>query len=201
MFKEIIKNQKKLLNSESKIVLLNGGRACGKTCGIVEKALKVGGKWVFVTENRDVTFRIINEAIKDITAEYKEEVDIQLKGFNFVFYEDKRKNIVTKIMIISNIDEVRGMSDIDYLIFDGVVEFNREIYNCLKYQVKQVILSSNENLDIEVINMVGTKKNEESWKVQELKKLMKEFSLIPNAENTTKTRQIILDMIMKIKEM
>lgn len=201
MFKEIIKNQKKLLNSESKIVLLNGGRACGKTCGIIGKALKVGGNWVFVTENRDVTFRIINEAIKDITAEYKEEVDIQLKGFNFVFYEDKRKNIVTKIMIISNIDEVRGMSDIDYLIFDGVVEFNREIYNCLKYQVKQVILSSNENLDIEVINMVGTKKNEESWKVQELKKLMKEFSLIPNAENTTKTRQIILDMIMKIKEM
>ena len=201
MFKEIIKNQKKLLNSESKIVLLNGDRACGKTCGIVGKALKTGGKWIFVTKYRDATFRIINEAIKDITTEYKEEVDIQPKGFNFVFYEDKRKNIITKIIIISNIDEIRGMSDVDYLVFDGIAEFNREIYNCLKYQVKQVILSSNEDLDIEVINMVGTKKNEESWKVQELKKLMKEFSLIPNAENTTKTRQAILDMIMKIKEM
>lgn len=201
MFKEIIKNQKKLLNSESKIVLLNGDRVCGKTCGIIGKALKVGGKWVFVTERRDVTFRIINETIKDITAEYKEEVDIQPKGFNFVFYEDKRKNIITKITIISNIDEIRGMSDIDYLVFDGVAEFNREIYNCLKHQVRQVILSSDEDLDIEIINMVGTKKNEGSWKEKELKKLMKEFSLIPNAENTTKTRQAILDMIMKIKEM
>ena len=162
MFKEIIKNQKKLLNSESKIVLLNGDRACGKTCGIVGKALKTGGKWIFVTKYRDATFRIINEAI---------------------------------------IDEIRGMGGIDYLVLDGIAEFNREIYNCLKYQVKQVILSSNEDLDIEVINMVGTKKNEESRKVQELKKLMKEFSLIPNAENTTKTRQVVLDMIMKIKEM
>ena len=201
MFKEIIKNQKKLLNSESKIVLLNGDRACGKTCGIVGKALKIGGKWVFVTERRDVTFRIINETIKDITAEYKEEIDIQPKGFNFISYEDKRKNIITKITIISNIDEIRGMSDIDYLVFDGVAEFNREIYNCLKHQVKQVILSSNEDLDIEVINMVRTKRNEESWKVQELKKLMKEFSSIPNSDNTTKTRQAILEMIMKIKEM
>lgn len=201
MLKEIIKNQKKLLNSESKIVLLNGDRACGKTCGIVGKALKIGGKWVFVTERRDVTFRIINETIKDITAEYKEEIDIQPKGFNFISYEDKRKNIITKITIISNIDEIRGMSDIDYLVFDGVAEFNREIYNCLKHQVKQVILSSNEDLDIEVINMVRTKRNEESWKVQELKKLMKEFSSIPNSDNTTKTRQAILEMIMKIKEM
>ena len=201
MLKEIIKNQKKLLNSESKIVLLNGDRVCGKTCGIIGKALKVGGKWVFVTERRDVTFRIINETIKDITAEYKEEVEVQSKGFNFISYEDKRRSIVTKIIIISNIDEVRGMSDIDYLVFDGVAEFNREIYNCLKHQVKQVILSSDEDLDIEIIDMVRTKRNEKSWKEKELKKLMKEFSLIPNAENTTKTRQVILDMIMKIKEM
>ena len=184
MLKEIIKNQKKLLNSESKIVLLNGDRVCGKTCGIIGKALKVGGKWVFVTERRDVTFRIINETIKDITAEYKEEIDIQPKGFNFISYEDKRKNIITKITIISNIDEIRGMGDIDYLVFDNVAEFNREIYNCLKHQVKQVILSSDEDLDIEIINMVRTKRNEESWKEKELKKLMKEFSLIPNAENT-----------------
>ena len=49
--------------------------------------------------------------------------------------------------------------------------------------------------------MVKTKRNEKSWKEKELKKLMKEFSLIPNAENTTKTRQVVLDMIMKIKEM
>ena len=201
MLKEIIKNQKKLLNSESKIVLLYGDRACGKTCGIVGKALKTGGKWIFVTKYRDATFRIINETIEDITAEYKEEVDIQPKGFNFVFYEDKRRSIVTKIIIISNIDEIRGMSDIDYLVFDGVAEFNREIYNCLKHQVKQVILSSDEELDIEIIDMVKTKRNEKSWKEKELKKLMKEFSLIPNAENTTKTRQVILDMIMKIKEM
>lgn len=201
MLKEIIKNQKKLLNSESKIVLLNGDRVCGKTCGIIGKALKVGGKWVFVTERRDVTFRIINETIKDITAEYKEEVDIQPKGFNFISYEDKRRSIVTKIIIISNIDEIRGMGDIDYLVFDDVAEFNREIYNCLKHQVKQVILSSDEDLDIEIINMVRTKRNEESWKEKELKKLMKEFSLIPNSDNTTKTRQAILEMIMKIKEM
>ena len=201
MLKEIIKNQKKLLNSESKIVLLNGDRVCGKTCGIIGKALKVGGKWVFVTERRDVTFRIINETIKDITAEYKEEVDIQPKGFNFISYEDKRRSIVTKIIIISNIDEIKGMGDIDYLVFDDVAEFNREIYNCLKHQVKQVILSSDEDLDIEIINMVRTKRNEESWKEKELKKLMKEFSLIPNSDNTTKTRQAILEMIMKIKEM
>ena len=93
------------------------------------------------------------------------------------------------------------MSDIDYLVFDGIAEYNREVYNCLEHQVKQVILSSDEELDIELIDMVKTKRNEKSWKEKELKKLMKEFSLIPNAENTTKTRQVVLDMIMKIKEM
>lgn len=196
--------QQKLIKSESKVVFCNWDRATGKTYSIVKKILERHGNWVFISNTPSNKTRIIKEKIDEL---FKGELDYyqEVNDFDFIctqnsidikFDGNYMKPISIKVVEPKNF---RPSPTIDYVVFDD--EFDYDTFRETKSirELNQIIITSSE--EIEFISDKEDIVNEDEWIDKEINKLMKEFSDIDNAENTTKRREIVLSMIERLGRM
>lgn len=196
--------QQKLIKSESKVVFCNWDRATGKTYSIAKKVLEKHGNWVFISNTPSNKTKIIQEKINELL---KGELDYyrEVHDFDFICSQNSidikydgnyMKPISIKVVEPKNF---RPSPTIDYVVFDD--EFDYDAFREAKTikGLNQIIIVSSE--EIEYISDKEDFINEDEWIDKEINKLMKEFSDIDNAENTTKRREIVLNMIERLVRM
>lgn len=196
--------QQKLINSQAKVVFCNWDRGVGKTYSIVKKILEKHGNWVFISNTPSNKTKIIKEKIDEL---FKGELDYyrEVHDFDFICSQNSidikydvnyMKPISIKVIEPKNF---RPSPTIDYVVFDD--EFDYDIFREAKSirGLSQIIITSSE--EIEYISNKEDIINEDEWIDKEINKLMREFSDINNAENTTKRREIVLNMIERLGRM
>lgn len=204
--------QQKMLNSESKIVLCDWDRGKGKSYTSFQHAIKNGGCYLVVSLNNN----LINMYSKSLIEEYKEEygdifrdVNITKNYIKIIFNRSGSIKGFKNVEIIFSDVEESHRKLFDYVIFDERIPALEEIRHLNKMKsLKQIFIMTtlNEDRNCKYFEFITDKDepinmSNEEWIENEIKKLMNEFSKIPNSENTTKTRMIILEMIEKFKNM
>ena len=209
---EMREYQQKLIKSKCKIVLCNWNRGKGKTYSIIQKMLQKGGSWVFITPictgKCDVIHKELEMYFREENICYREfkvsnnRIEIH---FNKEFYlRDKVKDLY---ILFENADKFRFSPKVDYVVIDDYELNSRDEIRRVISEAKtirgleQIIITTSiddfEYIDDkEIINIDKSK-----WIDSEINKLMNEFSNIPKEENTTKRRDIILNMIERLESM
>lgn len=194
--------QQKLIKSESKVVFCNWDRGAGKTYSIAKKILEKYGNWVFVSSAPSNKTRIIKETMEEIfrnddTYEFISDFTCSQNSIHMTFYRYLSRNPIS-IKVVEPKNFIPSLT-IDYVVFDD--EFDYDVFREAKTirGLNQIIITSSE--EIEYISDKEDIVNEDEWIDREINKLMKEFSDISSAENTTKRREIILSMIERLGKM
>ena len=191
--------QKRMLKSKKKIVICNWKRGSGKTTAV-------------------------NRKIQELSYKYNDSVHILFIGLNVnniaknVEYLNYNKSLDYETFSNS----VRGCR-FDYIIIDGNDYVNNSIiinniYKAMiNMHVKQIfIMQSDENNVIDYISDDDNLNNDydikrdmmkalvnnsvDNFKELAIKKLLIEFSKIEGTEKNTLTREKIIDMVLKLKE-
>nr|DAJ80648.1 MAG TPA: terminase [Caudoviricetes sp.] len=204
--------QQKLIKSKCKIVLCNWNRGKGKTYSIIQKMLQKGGSWVFITpictRKCDVIHKELEMYFREENICYREfkvsnnRIEIH---FNKEFY--LRDGVKDLYILFENADKFRFSPKVDYVVIDDYELNSRDEIRKVISEAKtirgleQIIITTSiddfEYIDDkEIINIDKSK-----WIDSEINKLMNEFSNIPKEENTTKRRDIILNMIERLESM
>ena len=191
--------QKRMLKSKKKIVICNWKRGSGKTTAANRKIQELSYKY-----NDSVHILFIGSNINNIA-----------KNVEYINY-NKSLDYGT----FSN--SVRGCR-FDYIIIDGNDYINNSIiinniYKAMiNVHVKQIfIMQSDENNEIDYISDDDNLNNDydikrgmmkalvnnsvDNFKELAIKKLLIEFSKIEGTEKNTLTREKIIDMVLKLKE-
>lgn len=92
----------------------------------------------------------------------------------------------------------RGIK-VDYVLCDEYIPSSDELSMFYNNGAKQVYVLGTFDIDYISDNDINVDKN--TWINEEINKLMVEFSNIPKEENTTKRRDIILNMIERLEHM
>lgn len=209
---EMREYQQKLIKSKCKIVLCNWNRGKGKTYSIIQKMLQKGGSWVFITpictRKCDVIHKELEMYFREENMCYREfkvsnnRIEIH---FNKEFY--LRDGVKDLYILFENADKFRFSPKVDYVVIDDYELNSRDEIRKVISEAKtirgleQIIITTSiddfEYIDDkEIINIDKSK-----WIDSEINKLMNEFSNIPKEENTTKRRDIILNMIERLESM
>lgn len=193
--------QKRMLKSKKKIVICNWKRGSGKTTAVNRKIQELSYKY---NDSAHILFIGLNINMHDIA-----------KNVEYLNY-NKSLDYGT----FSN--SVRG-SRFDYIIIDGNDYVNNSIiinniYKAMiNMYVKQIfIMQSDENNVIDYISDDDNLNNDydikrdmmkalvnnsvDNFKELAIKKLLIEFSKIEGTEKNTLTREKIIDMVLKLKE-
>lgn len=197
---EMREYQQKMLESKGKgMVLCDWDRGKGKTYSIANfiarkinfnrpsKILVVGGNYYC---------RYIQEELKRII---NDEFDIVYSGIETITvigFKDGKKHILADITVTSSVEKSRGMK-LDYILCDEYMPSSNELNMFYNSGAKKVYILGTFGIDY----ISDKEKNPIEWIDDEINKLMYEFSSIPKEENTTKRREIVLSMIMKLKSM
>lgn len=209
---EMREYQQKLIKSKCKIVLCNWNRGKGKTYSIIQKMLQKGGSWVFITpictRKCDVIHKELEMYFREENICYREfkvfnnRIEIH---FNKEFY--LKYGVKDLYILFENADKFRISPKVDYVVIDDYELNSRDEIRRVISEAKtirgleQIIITTSiddfEYIDDkEIINIDKSK-----WIDDEINKLMVEFSNIPKEENTTKRRDIILNMIERLEHM
>lgn len=209
---EMREYQQKMLKSKSKIVMCNWNRGKGKTYSIIQKMLQKGGSWVFITptctRKCDVIHKELEMYFREENICYREfkvfnnRIEIH---FNKEFYI--KDGVRDLYILFENADNFRISLKVDYVVIDDYELNSRDEIRRVISEAKtirgleQIIITTSiddfEYIDDkEIINIDKSK-----WIDSEINKLMNEFSNIPKEENTTKRRDIILNMIERLESM
>lgn len=197
---EMREYQQKMLESKGKgMVLCDWDRGKGKTYSIANfiarkinfnrpsKILVVGGNYYC---------RYIQEELKRII---NDEFDIVYSGIETITvigFKDGKKHILADITVTSSVEKSRGMK-LDYILCDEYIPSSNELNMFYNSGAKKVYILGTFGIDY----ISDKEKNPIEWVDDEINKLMYEFSSIPKEENTTKRREAVLSMIMKLKSM
>lgn len=201
---EMREYQQKMLKSKSKIVLCNWNRGKGKTYSIADfinekinfnKHISI----LVVGNSKHKTSVILQEKLEKVVDCSKCEV--RGVGFDKIIIsgiEGNMKYNLVNITITSNIENSRGIK-VDYVLCDEYIPSSNELSMFYNSGAKQVYILGTFNIDYISDNDVNVDKN--TWINEEINKLMVEFSNTPKEENTTKRRDIILNMIERLEHM
>lgn len=197
---EMREYQQKMLESKGKgMVLCDWDRGKGKTYSIANfiarkinfnrpsKILVVGGNYYC---------RYIQEELKRII---NDEFDIVYSGIETITvigFKDGKKHILADITVTSSVEKSRGMK-LDYILCDEYIPSSNELNMFYNSGAKKIYILGTFGIDY----ISDKEKNPIEWVDDEINKLMYEFSSIPKEENTTKRREAVLSMIMKLKSM
>lgn len=178
----------KIIKSDSRIVVCDWDRCLGKTTASIIIANKL------VKDGKTVTILYRNKNILRCTIANNISIDNRV--------------------VLKTIGEIKGLNPTDYVIYDdvnNVYNNKNELEYFSKMCCKIIVFSTFKYNDVEIIkyskdDLLNSNKpydeiTLEDFKKHEIQKLMKEFSSIPNTENTITTRERILNMIQTIKEM
>lgn len=210
---EMREYQQKLIKSKCKIVLCNWNRGKGKTYSIIQKMLQKGGSWVFITpictRKCDVIHKELEMYFREENICYREfkvsnnRIEIH---FNKEFY--LRDGVKDLYILFENADKFRFSPKVDYVVIDDYELNSRDEIRKVISEAKtirgleQIIITTSIDDDFEYIDdkeIINIDKSK--WIDSEINKLMNEFSNIPKEENTTKRRDIILNMIERLESM
>lgn len=198
--------QQKMLKSKSKIVLCNWNRGKGKTYSIADfinekinfnKHISI----LVVGNSKHKTSVILQEKLEKVVDCSKCEV--RGVGFEKIIISgiegNMRYNLVN-ITITSDIENSRGIK-VDYVLCDEYIPSSDELSIFYNSGAKQVYVLGTFNIDYISDKKDGEKFSEKDWINNQIKELMEEFANIPKADNTTKRREVVLDMINRLNHM
>lgn len=196
--------QQRMLESKSKVIICDWDRGKGKSYSIAdfikEKAnFNMPIKILVVEASKCRAFAILQEKLKEVIE--SDVYDITIQGFDKLVITKtvgcKKYNLVN-ITITSNVESSRGIK-VDYVLCDEYIPSSDELSMFYNNGAKQVYVLGTFDIDYISDNNINVDKN--TWINEEINKLMVEFSNIPKEENTTKRRDIILNMIERLEHM
>lgn len=209
---EMREYQQKLLNNRrSKLIMCDWDRSKGKTYTIANSIVhnwcrKSVIKALIVSKNYKSVSDSIQNYLDDI---FDGDFIVQGRGYEKILVKklmsgkgklgEVAGETVIDITVTSSIQNSRGLK-IDYVYCDEYLPSSDELNIFYSSLAKQVYVLGTFRIDY-ISDKEIEIPNEDEWIDVEIKKLMQEFSSIDNAENTTKRREIILAMIMKLKGM
>lgn len=201
---EMREYQQKLIKSRSNVVIGDWNRRVGKTSTIAESIWRNCGDIIEDTIKVLVVSGYEYKAVSNLIQDYLDgitdnNIEVVARGFNkmFVKYEG---SMIIDITFTNSIENSRGMK-VDYVYCDEYMPSSNEISIFNNSGAKRIYILG--TFDFEYISDKENKIeiNEQEWVGQQIKELMKEFAEIPKRENTTKTREVILGMIMRLESM
>lgn len=212
---EMREYQQKLLQSKSKIVMCDWSRGKGKTYSIANNIVKKIEdteeilKILIVSKEYRNTSILMHDCLESIIGD---KFIVNGRGFEKVTISNKRElmnslgklgeiagETLVDITFTSSIQNSRG-GKYDYVYCDEYLPSSDELNIFCNSHAKQIYILGTFGVDY-ISDKEAEIPNECEWIDKEIKKLMKEFSSIDNAENTTKRREVILNMIMKLESM
>ena len=183
--------QQKMLNSKKGMVICNWKRRSGKTDSIVQKILsEKEGRFLILANHVGYMTDCIESGInpnisirrKQMQSEITHEVDGKLM---YIIIKDN-----------SAIIEKNVMNNLDLVFYDEYIPNGKEIDSLRSMGAKQIyVVMTDEN--IEYIDGVS----EEDFYDKQINKLKEEFDNTANKENTTKTRESLLNMIERMERL
>lgn len=195
--------QQKLIKSKSNVVIGDWNRCASKTSTIAESI------W-YNCETIEDTVKVLvvsgyeYKSVSNLIQDYLDEItdnniNIVSRGFEklFVKYKD---SILIDITFTKSIENSKGMK-VDYVYCDEYIPSSNEISIFNNSGAKRIYILG--TFDFEYISDEETKIeiDEQEWVKQQIKELMQEFVDIPKRENTTKRREVVLDMINRLSHM
>lgn len=197
--------QQKLIESKSKIVFCNWDRGKGKTYSIIQKMLKEGGSWTFISSVSNTKQRIIQRELEDWKiANPKIIMEFKCRNERIEIYFNREYEVEPLFISFETYKNFRISPRIDYIVFDDD-EINLSIIKeaIAIRGLKQIIIATTMRESFEYISDKEDKIeiDEQEWIDNQIKELMKEFANIPKADNTTKRREVVLDMINRLNHM
>ena len=197
--------QQELLKSESKIVMCNWERGSGKTYSVIQKILREGGDWVFITpcchNKQRLIYNELHECLKGEKLAYHIKTDNN--RIELTLLKDKDVHIYFETP-----DNFRFSIKYDFIVFDDCEHIlDNDIRVIIKEAktirgLKQIIITTTMDY-FEYISdkeeVIDVDKTE--WIEQQIKELMIEFSKIRKDERTTMTREKILGMIRQLENL
>lgn len=210
---EMREYQQKMLKSKSKIVMCNWNRGKGKTYSIIQKMLQKGGSWVFITptctRKCDVIHKELEMYFREENICYREfkvfnnRIEIH---FNKEFYI--KDGVRDLYILFENADNFRISLKVDYVVIDDYELNSRDEIRRVISEAKTIrgleqiiITTSIDNFEYIDDKENKIEINEQEWIDNQIRELMKEFASIPKADNTTKRREVVLDMINRLNHM
>jgi hypothetical protein len=204
--------QEKMLNSEKEIVICNWERQEGKTYSIFRKIMKnKNGKYLYISPFNPIALK---DCFKEYTYNEKDNIKLykSLRDKDFIEFNNGNK---IEVFYIKPNTQFRGCRNIEIAFFDECYINKEYIDSILKpMDVKQVYcMITNGNIEYIDSRQIKTEqeKMKECYRIASkdqlmnnfidasIVKLINEFSLVPQNEKTTLTRNSLLDMIMKLQ--
>lgn len=198
--------QQKLIESRSKIVFCNWNRGKGKTYSIIQKMLKEGGGWIFISSHPHVQCKIISEQLENYRRISNPKIvrESKVKTGSIEIYFNREYQVSPLFISFETYENFRISPRIDYIVFDDA-EINLSIIKeaITIRGLKQIIIATTLGESFEYISDKENEIeiNEQEWIDNQIRELMKEFASIPKADNTTKRREVVLDMINRLNHM
>lgn len=186
--------QEKMLNSKAKIVFCNWKRGEGKTYSIFRKIIEeYVQKSIYVSQSN-------NKVLGSYFKRYAErnEYDIKIDKNIKISIDFKGAIEITCLNTISDYN-IRGVKDIEYIFFDEYMPTERELDLLKILNPKQIYIMTTKE-DMECIDNVSVQDFSDFYDEQ-IKELMIEYASTPKKENTTMTRDKILQQIKMLKDM
>lgn len=196
--------QQKMLNSESKIVLCDWDRGKGKDYSIAQSIVRnipnIPSRIVVFTNYNS---RHVSGELFDNLSYMLGDECVEGRGLEVIVIKDSKgsKFLTIHIFNSSEIETIARGYKADYVYFNEYVPNKEQLDYICSDKLKQVYILGTFKFDYISDNNTVENINREQWIDNEIDKLMKEFSKTPNKENTTKTRESLLGMIEKLKNM
>jgi hypothetical protein len=205
--------QNKMQNSNKEVVVCNWERGDGKTYSIFQKIIEEkNGRFIYISPFEECTLRdYFNEYIH--TNNEKDLIKLFKNSRDRLYLEFNNGNVI-EVFLMKPSSNFRGSRNIKIAFCDEYYPSKEFIDSILKpMDVKQVyIMVTNDNMeyidsrnDIEkdfmkkFTKIASNKESMNNFIDGTIVKLIYEFSLVPQTEKTTMTRNSILDMIGKLQ--
>lgn len=186
--------QEKMLNSKAKVVFCNWNRGDGKTYSIFRKIREEHiQKSIYVSKSN-------NKALGSCFKRYIERNEYNIKiDKNIKISMDFGRDIEIICLNAINDYDIRCLKDIEYIFFDEYIPTERELDLLKILNPKQIyIMTTKEGMEcIDNINIV----NPTNFYDTQIQELMIEYQNTPKRENTTMTRDKILQQIRMLQNM
>ncbi len=183
--------QQKLIESKSKIVFCNWDRGKGKTYSIIQKMLKEGGGWTFISSLSNTKQRIIQRELEDWKiANPKIIRDFKCRNERIEIYFNREYEVKPLFISFERHENFRISPRIDYIVFDDDEIDLSIIKEAITIRgLKQIIIATTMRESFEYISDKEDKIeiDEQEWVKQQIKELMQEFANIPKAEYNQET--------------
>lgn len=201
--------QQKMLNSKKKIVFCNWKRGSGKSYSIFQYMITNGGSYTVISDSTSMAMsmsKLYGSLIQEwlnANSDINEFIEHSMIARNKIELSLNRKGFLAKGYSKLKIDFVSDISDISYLT-DYVVceEYNpssNELRHILNIRGLTKVFIINTLGDIDYIDDKET--DIDNFYEKQIEELKVEYSNIPKRENTTKTRESILNMIERMEGM